>query len=84
MTRKEKLAALKVGDEITRMLAGTIPNQLRVTEVTEKQIICGAWTFHRETGMEIDEYFGWTGEPGTITGSFLKFEGETFTKAQSQ
>lgn len=43
------------GDEVTRMLAGTIPMQLKVTEVTETKLICGAWEFNKETGHEIDD-----------------------------
>lgn len=74
MTRTEKLEALKVGDVVTRMLAGKIPMKLRITEVTETVIKCGAWTFHRKTGFEIDEDLGWTGEPNTFSGSFLRFE----------
>jgi hypothetical protein len=69
------LRDLKVGDKVTRMLAGTIPLELKVSEVTEDRIICGAWEFDRNLGYEIDEYFGWgvPGEDGKImSGSFIK------------
>jgi len=31
------------------------------------------WQFNKQTGGEIDEDLGWTGEPGSSTGSFLAF-----------
>lgn len=46
---------LQVGDKVTRMLCGVIPMDLKVTELTEDIIVCGAWTFARKTGHEIDE-----------------------------
>jgi hypothetical protein len=52
---KEELKKVKVGDGVERMLAGIIPMGLRVTEVTDDLIICGAYTFSRENGNEIDE-----------------------------
>ena len=59
---------IKVGDEVTRLLAGVIPLKLKVTEISEdgKVIICGAWKFDRTYGIEIDDAF-----PHTIM-SFLK------------
>ena len=33
---------MNVGDEVTRMLAGTIPMKLKVTALTEDRIVCGA------------------------------------------
>lgn len=66
--------SLKVGDTVTRMLAGVVPMRLTVTEVTEDRIICGAWQFHRTYGYEIDDDIGW-GHPGPDgkigTGSYL-------------
>ncbi len=59
-----------VGKIVTRWLAGDIPMDLKITEVTDDLIICGDWTFHRITGAEIDEYLGW-GPPPLITGSVL-------------
>lgn len=46
---------LKVGDKVTRMLCGSIPMVLRVTDITEDRIICGAWEFDKITGFEIDD-----------------------------
>lgn len=75
---------VKVGDRITRMLAG-IPMHVIVTRVTDKLIICGSadgivkggdendhegWWFDRVTGAEIDEDLNW-GPPPKHTGSFL-------------
>lgn len=59
---------IKVGDKVTRMLAGIIPMDLIVSEVTEKTIICGSWTFNKKTGAEIDEDCGWNDQG---TGSIL-------------
>lgn len=63
-------ASLKVGDEVTRVLGGEVFMALQVTELTDKLITCGDWTFDRATGAEIDEYFRWGPEYG-VTGSFL-------------
>lgn len=62
---------IRVGDQVTRMLAGSLPMPLRVTEVLPDRIICGAWTFDRKTGAEIDEDLDW-GPPPQHTGSYLK------------
>lgn len=59
------------GDRVVRMIAGTIPHELKVTEVTDKMIVCGCWTFDRMTGAEIDDDLHW-GPPPLSTGSFLK------------
>ncbi len=59
-----------VGKVATRWLAGKIPMDLKITEVTDGLVICGDWTFDRITGAEIDEYLGW-GPPPLITGSVL-------------
>jgi hypothetical protein len=54
------------------MLAGTIPLELLVTEVTDTKIICGGgWEFDKATGAEIDDLLNW-GPPPLMTGSFLK------------
>ena len=68
--RIEKLETIKVDDKITRLLAGTIPMPLIVTEVTKHEIICGPWKFSRVTGAEIDEDLGWDGV--TQTGSYIQ------------
>jgi hypothetical protein len=65
------LRDLKVGQPVVRMLAGVVPMPLKVTAVTDKRIICGAWEFDRATGAEIDEELGW-GPPPLATGSFIK------------
>ena len=59
-----------VGKVVTRWLAGKMPMDMKITEVTDDLIVCGDWTFHRITGAEIDEYLGWGPLP-LMTGSFL-------------
>lgn len=61
---------MQVGDTVTRMLAGVVPMPLKVTELTETLIVCGAYTFDRATGAEIDEELGWGPAYGQ-TGSML-------------
>jgi len=63
---------IKVGDKVVRMLAGTIPMPLVVTDVTDKLIICGDYTFDKLTGAEIDDYFGF-GPPPKYTCSVLRY-----------
>ena len=62
---------LKVGDFVTRLLAGELPQDLLVTAVDDKFIHCGPWKFCRETGAEVDEDLDW-GPPPLMTGSYLK------------
>lgn len=50
---------VKIGDTVQRNMCGCIM-QLVVTEVTDI-IKCGDWTFHRETGGEIDADLEWDG-----------------------
>lgn len=54
------LSSLKVGDEVTRMLAGTTAMPLKVTSISENKIVCGLWEFDRNTGLEIDDDFHFT------------------------
>ena len=72
---------VKVGDEVLRMLAGTLPMKLKVTGVTADRIIIAvpgfesgpmadSWEFDRETGAEIDDRFDW-GPPPKMTGSYI-------------
>lgn len=61
---------VEIGQKVTRMLAGKIPMELKVTDVTESLIVCGPWTFDLVTGAEVDEDLGW-GPPPLVTGSFL-------------
>jgi len=46
---------MKVGDTVTRMLGGVVPMRLKITEITQNHIICGAWVFNKHTGNEVDE-----------------------------
>jgi hypothetical protein len=61
---------LKVGDKVTRMLAGTIPMTLVITEIKGDRILCGDYEFDKVTGAEIDDFLGW-GAPPKMTGSFI-------------
>lgn len=69
---------VKVGDEVTRLLAGELPNRLKVKAVTETLIECEVpgfpsapgWTFDRKTGIEEDDELGWGVKYGR-TGSYL-------------
>ena len=61
---------LQVGDVVVRMLAGTLPMKLQVSDITDQLIICSAWQFDKVTGAEIDEELGW-GPPPLMTGSYM-------------
>lgn len=61
---------VKVGDTVIRMLAGTIPQTMRITALTETKVTCALWDFDRATGAEIDEDLDF-GPPPKMTGSFL-------------
>ena len=66
---------IKVGDTVTRMVAGGIPMmQLKVSEIDDRFIHCGSWKFDKRTGAEVDEELGWgTSKDGTVhTGTYLK------------
>lgn len=45
----------RVGEMVTRVVDGQVNRDLIVTAVTAKVVICGPWTFCRETGQEIDK-----------------------------
>jgi hypothetical protein len=48
---------VKEGDTVRRMLAGVIPMDLPVTEITDTLIICGGgYEFYRDTGIEHDDF----------------------------
>lgn len=64
------LSELKVGDKVTRMLAGIIPHELIITEIKDGLIYCGDWTFDLETGIEVDDDIGFGPKYG-FTGSIL-------------
>jgi hypothetical protein len=70
---KRDFSHLKVGDQVTRLLAGKIPMKLEVIEIKPDRIIAGLWEFDPVTGAEIDDDLGW-GPPPKVTGSFLKHE----------
>lgn len=56
------------GDTVIRWMGGEMFLPLKVTDVDEKLIRCGDWTFSRENGAEIDPELGWD---ETRTGSRL-------------
>ena len=62
------LDGLSPDDPVHRWL-GQVPMKLKVTQVTQDRIICGAWEFDRQTGAEIDEELG-LGPDGT--GSWIR------------
>ena len=62
---------LEAGDTIIRMLGGSLPMPLKVTAISENEIICGAWTFDKVTGAEIDHDLCWGPQYGR-TGSYIK------------
>jgi hypothetical protein len=69
-----KLSEVAPGDIVTRLLAGTIPMDLKVTAVDGRFIYCGpkgsGWKFDRASGAEVDEEIGW-GPAFGATGSYL-------------
>lgn len=65
----EPFADVKVGDIVTRMLAGSIPMQLKVTAISKEFIYCGPWVFNRANGGEVDLELEWDGVK--TTGSYL-------------
>ena len=63
----DRLRNIRAGDMVERLLCGMLPMQLRVSQVTNDRIICGAWEFSRANGAELDEDLGWTGgESGSV------------------
>lgn len=68
------LLAIRPGDRVRRMLGGSIPIDLIVTDVTRDLILCGeagiGWSFDRVTGAEVDGEIGWGPRFGK-TGSYL-------------
>lgn len=72
-----KFDHVKVGDTVTRMLAGVVPMELKVGKVEDGIIytynhvvpLDEGWKFNAENGAEIDEDLGWDGI--TKTGSNL-------------
>jgi hypothetical protein len=83
---REALANVQPGQTVRRMLAGTIPVDLKVAAVDDEFIYCGpvpvpgappneypGWKFDRTYGYEIDEDLVWgvKGPDGILTGSYL-------------
>lgn len=62
---------IKIGDFVTRILAGCIEMQLKVTDLTENKVVCGSWEFCRQTGLEMDDELEW-GPAFGKSGSYLK------------
>lgn len=68
---------LKEGDEVWRMLAGSIPMKMRVISIKDGIIYAepttyggfDVWQFKQTTGLEVDPSLEWDGEKST--GSFL-------------
>lgn len=60
---------LEIGAEVVRMLCGTIPMRLKITNIDDKYIYCGDWKFDKITGIEIDEELGWNNNG---TGSYIE------------
>lgn len=69
MSERKGFMSIKPGDKIERLLGGSVPMELVVTDVTETEIVCGPWRFCRLTGGEIDEDLEWD---GIHTGSVLR------------
>lgn len=65
----DQLSELKPGDLVTRMLAAQVPMAVMVTALKGNLIHCGPWTYHPQTGCEVDHPLGWDGV--TRTGSYL-------------
>ena len=66
------LDKINVGDTVYRRFGtGTPVHELKVTAVDEHRIYCGAWTFSRRNGAEIDEDLGWDEHE---TGSYITAE----------
>jgi hypothetical protein len=64
------ISSVKVGDAVERFMGSDeLLMKLKVTAVTENTIVCGAWTFDKATGGEIDEDLGWD---GFNTGSLIR------------
>lgn len=67
----QQLEAIKVGDVVTRLLGGIVSVDLKVSAIDDL-IHCGPWTFHKQTGAEVDLELGWDGV--TKTGSVLVYD----------
>lgn len=54
-----KIYEIKEGDTVIRVMGGVVRMPLTVQKVDESKIYCGAWTFDKSTGDELDEEIGW-------------------------
>lgn len=67
---------VKEGDTVIRLMAEQVRREMKVDKVDAELIYVyctgpeDAWTFHRETGIEVDEELGWGPQFG-MTGSRL-------------
>jgi hypothetical protein len=72
LLRQECSSKPAVGDVVSRVMgAGGPSSRLKISEITETEIVCGRWKFDKATGAEIDEELGW-GPPPLATGSYLQ------------
>lgn len=84
MATEITLQEAQPGDIATRMLAGTIPMDLKIAKIHEGLVFCvppaddnpynideyNGWTFDQETGVEEDAELGW-GKNYGVTGSII-------------
>ncbi len=67
---------MKIGDTVTRIIAGDLNMPLKITAITPTLIYCGPWSFCRFTGAEIDAELNW-GPPPLMTGSRIQLPKES-------
>lgn len=65
------LKNLKVGDQVTRVLAGMVEMDLTITSISLEHIICDDWIFDISTGLEIDDVLNWD---SNFSGSYIKLK----------
>ena len=70
--RKISVMDVTVGDHVCRQTTDDSMAEiwLTVTEVTDEEIRCNAWRFHRSSAAEIDDELKWGPEYGK-TGAFI-------------
>lgn len=61
----------RIGATVDRMVAGMVLMQLTITAIEDDLVVCGAWTFDRTTGAEVDDELGW-GPAYAYTGSYIR------------
>jgi len=71
---------LKVGQKLTRLLAGVVPMKVTIESIDNKENTfmvssdasgIDGWIFDIKTGVEIDDFLKWGPKYGT-TGSYIK------------